>query len=124
MLLPGSKATLGDLAALRAEGWDVDILAHVRRGGSVLGLCGGYQMLGRRIADPLGLEGSAGGADGLGLLEVETVLEPAKVLALRGVARGRARASPCAATRSTWAARRGRGWRGRCCATAPPRTGR
>ena len=60
VVLPGSKATLGDLAALRAEGWDVDILAHVRRGGWVLGLCGGYQMLGRRIADPLGLEGGAG----------------------------------------------------------------
>ena len=83
VVLPGSKATLGDLAALRAEGWDVDIKAHVRRGGSVLGLCGGYQMLGQRIEDPLGLEGSAGGADGLGLLEVETVLEPAKVLAVR-----------------------------------------
>ena len=78
-----ARRTLGDLAALRAEGWDVDILAHVRRGGSVLGLCGGYQMLGQRIDDPLGLEGSAGGADGLGLLEVETVLEPAKVLAVR-----------------------------------------
>ena len=83
VVLPGSKAALGDLAALRAEGWDIDIQAHVRRSGSVLGLCGGYQMLGRRIEDPLGLEGSAGGADGLGLLQVETVLEPAKVLALR-----------------------------------------
>src|SRR5690606_13374942 len=47
VLLPGSKSTIADLAALRAEGWDVDILAHVRRGGRVLGLCGGYQMLGR-----------------------------------------------------------------------------
>ena len=83
VVLPGSKATLGDLAALRAEGWDVDIQAHVRRGGSVLGLCGGYQMLGRRIADPLGLEDGPAGAPGLGLLDVETVLEPAKVLALR-----------------------------------------
>jgi adenosylcobyric acid synthase len=83
VLLPGSKATLADLAALRAEGWDVDILAHARRGGWVLGLCAGYQMLGRRIGDPLGVDGAPGEAAGLGLLEVETVLEPAKVLALR-----------------------------------------
>ena len=83
VLLPGSKSTLGDLAALRAEGWDIDILAHVRRGGWVLGLCGGYQMLGRTIADPDGLEGPPGATAGLGLLAVDTVLEPAKVLALR-----------------------------------------
>jgi adenosylcobyric acid synthase len=83
VLLPGSKATLTDLAALRAEGWDVDILAHVRRGGWVLGLCAGYQMLGRGLADPAGLEGPPGATEGLGLLEVDTVLEPAKVLALR-----------------------------------------
>ncbi|MEK0082756.1 cobyric acid synthase [Benzoatithermus flavus] len=83
VLLSGSKATLADLAALRREGWDVDILAHVRRGGRVLGLCGGYQMLGRWIADPLGLEGAPGEAPGLGLLEVDTVLEPVKTLALR-----------------------------------------
>jgi adenosylcobyric acid synthase len=80
ILLPGSKATLGDLAALRAEGWDIDILAHVRRGGAVLGLCAGYQMLGRRIADPEGIEGMAGEAQGLGLLEVDTVLTPEKTL--------------------------------------------
>ncbi len=83
VLLPGSKATLADLAVLRHEGWDIDILAHVRRGGWVLGLCGGYQMLGRRIADPRGLEGAAGEVVGLGLLEVDTLLEPAKTLALR-----------------------------------------
>ncbi|HEX6010518.1 MAG TPA: cobyric acid synthase, partial [Geminicoccaceae bacterium] len=81
VLLPGSKSTLGDLAALRREGWDVDILAHARRGGWVLGLCGGYQMLGRTIADPLGLEGAPGQAAGLGLLAVDTVLEPIKTLA-------------------------------------------
>ncbi len=80
VLLPGSKATLADLAALRREGWDVDIAAHVRRGGHVLGLCGGYQMLGRRIADPDGIEGPAGEAPGLGLLDIETVLTPAKTL--------------------------------------------
>jgi len=80
ILLPGSKATLADLAALRAEGWDVDIAAHVRRGGRVLGLCGGYQMLGVRVADPEGVEGAPGEAPGLGLLGVETVLSPSKVL--------------------------------------------
>ncbi len=83
ILLPGSKATRADLAALRAEGWDIDILAHARRGGRVLGLCGGYQMLGRRVIDPSGLEGAAGESAGLGLLDVETVLAPAKTLALR-----------------------------------------
>jgi adenosylcobyric acid synthase len=83
VVLPGSKATLGDLAALRTAGWDIDIVAHVRRGGWILGLCGGYQMLGRRIADPLGLEGPPGETRGLGLLKVDTTLEPAKVLALR-----------------------------------------
>jgi adenosylcobyric acid synthase len=74
VILPGSKATLADLAALRAEGWDVDLAAHVRRGGAVLGICGGLQMLGRRIADPEGVEGRPGEAAGLGLLDVETVL--------------------------------------------------
>ena len=123
VVLPGSKATLGDLAALRAEGWDVDIKAHVRRGGSVLGLCGGYQMLGQRIEDPLGLEGSAGGADGLGLLEVETVLEPAKVLALRAWREVRS-GEPVRGYEIHMGARRGRGWRGRCFATAPLRMGR
>ena len=80
VVLPGSKATLSDLAFLRDEGWDVDILAHVRRGGRVLGLCGGYQMLGRRVADPGGIEGPPGEALGLGLLDVETILTSAKTL--------------------------------------------
>src|SRR5258708_25248892 len=80
VLLPGSKATLADLAVLRAEGWDIDILAHARRGGRVLGLCAGFQMLGRRIADPAGIEGPGGAAEGLGLLDVETILGPAKSL--------------------------------------------
>ena len=57
VVLPGSKATIADLAFFRAQGWDIDLFAHVRRGGRVLGLCGGYQMLGRRIADPDGTEG-------------------------------------------------------------------
>jgi adenosylcobyric acid synthase len=81
VLLPGSKSTLADLAALRAAGWDIDIQAHSRAGGAVLGLCGGYQMLGRAIADPEGMEGPPGTAPGLGLLDVETVLSPEKRLA-------------------------------------------
>ncbi len=80
VILPGSKSTLADLAALRATGWDIDLAAHIRRGGRVLGLCGGYQMLGRSVADPDGIEGPAGAAPGLGLLDVETVLEPRKQL--------------------------------------------
>jgi adenosylcobyric acid synthase len=74
ILLPGSKSTMADLGALRAEGWDIDILAHRRRGGAVLGLCGGFQMLGRTIADPEGIEGAPGAVPGLGLLAVDTVL--------------------------------------------------
>lgn len=81
VLLPGSKSTIADLAALREHGWDIDILAHARRGGWVLGLCGGYQMLGRRIEDPEGVEGPAGGVPGLGLLDVVTVLSGEKRLA-------------------------------------------
>ncbi|HEX2113821.1 MAG TPA: cobyric acid synthase [Alphaproteobacteria bacterium] len=80
VLLPGSKATLSDLGALRQAGWDIDLLAHARRGGHVIGLCGGYQMLGRNIADPNGIEGPARTAPGLGLLEVDTILEPHKIL--------------------------------------------
>ena len=80
VLLPGSKATLADLAFLRAQGWDIDIAAHVRRGGAVLGVCGGYQLMGRTIADPGGIEGPAGEAPGLGLLDVETVLADGKTL--------------------------------------------
>lgn len=80
ILLTGSKATLADLAFLRAQGWDIDIAAHVRRGGHVLGLCGGYQMLGLRVADPMGVEGPAGEAAGLGLLPVATELTPDKAV--------------------------------------------
>jgi len=80
IILPGSKATIADLAALRSEGWDIDIKAHHRRGGLIVGLCGGYQMLGKRIADPLGIEGAPADVEGLGLLDVETILSPAKVL--------------------------------------------
>jgi len=75
VILPGSKSTIGDLAFLRAQGWDIDIKAHVRRGGHVLGLCGGYQMLGRVIADPDGIDGAAGSVDGLGLLDITTTMQ-------------------------------------------------
>jgi adenosylcobyric acid synthase len=80
VLLLGAKATIVDLAVLREAGFHIDIGAHVRRGGSVLGLCGGYQMLGRAIRDPLGLEGPASTAEGLGLLDVETILSSDKRL--------------------------------------------
>jgi adenosylcobyric acid synthase len=80
VVLLGAKATIADLAALRETGFHIDISAHVRRGGSVLGLCGGYQMLGHAIHDPGGLEGPAGTAEGLGLLNVETTLAADKRL--------------------------------------------
>ena len=78
VILPGSKSTIADLDALRTTGWDIDLKAHHRRGGRVLGLCGGYQMLGRLIHDPQGLEGTANTVPGLGLLDVETTLLPEK----------------------------------------------
>jgi adenosylcobyric acid synthase len=80
VIVPGSKSTRGDLAFLRAQGWDIDLLAHHRRGGHVLGLCGGYQMLGRSVADPEGIEGPSGETPGLGLLDVTTVMTPQKTL--------------------------------------------
>jgi len=80
VVLPGSKSTIADLASLREFGWDVDLKAHLRRGGSVLGICGGYQMLGRSIADPHGIEGPPSKVEGLGLFDVDTILEGDKVL--------------------------------------------
>jgi len=80
IVLPGSKATIADLAALRGAGFDIDIAAHRRRGGTVLGLCGGYQMLGRTIADPDGIEGPPAKCEGLGLIDVETTLSGEKRL--------------------------------------------
>ena len=74
VVIPGTKSTRGDLAFLREQGWDIDLLAHHRRGGRILGICGGYQMLGARISDPNGIEGPAGMTEGLGLLQVETVM--------------------------------------------------
>lgn len=80
VILPGSKSTRGDLAFLRQQGWDIDLAAHVRRGGRVLGICGGYQMLGRTVSDPDGIEGEPGTTTGLGLLDVTTVMTPHKTL--------------------------------------------
>jgi adenosylcobyric acid synthase len=80
VLIPGSKSTIADLAAFRAQGWDIDLAAHVRRGGHVLGLCGGYQMLGREIRDAEGVEGPPGSVPGLGLLDVVTEMVPEKRL--------------------------------------------
>jgi adenosylcobyric acid synthase len=80
IILPGSKATIADLGALREAAFDLDIVAHRRRGGMILGLCGGYQMLGSVIRDPSGIEGPPGSAPGLGLLAVETVLSADKRL--------------------------------------------
>ncbi len=80
ILLPGSKATIADLHDLRASGWDIDLKAHVRRGGRVLGMCGGYQMLGQRISDPHGIEGVPGSIEGLGLLDIATTFGREKKL--------------------------------------------
>lgn len=80
VIIPGSKSTRADLAFLRGQGWDVDIAAHARRGGRILGICGGYQMLGRMVRDPEGIEGPQGETPGLGLLDVETLMLPDKHL--------------------------------------------
>ncbi|MEL7544907.1 MAG: cobyric acid synthase, partial [Pseudomonadota bacterium] len=80
VILPGSKSTASDLRHFRKSGWAIDLEAHIRRGGHVLGLCGGYQMLGARVADPDGIEGAVGVEPGLGLLDVETTLTPEKKL--------------------------------------------
>jgi adenosylcobyric acid synthase len=80
VILPGSKATIADLAFLRGQGWDIDLAAHVRRGGRVLGICAGYQMLGASVADPLGIEGPPGMTSGLGLLDITTVMAGDKTL--------------------------------------------
>ena len=81
VVLPGSKTTIADLAAFRREGWDIDLFAHLRRGGHVLGLCGGYQMLGKVVRDSGGIEGPPGAAPGLGLLDIETEISGGKMLA-------------------------------------------
>jgi adenosylcobyric acid synthase len=80
VVIPGSKSTIADLIDFRRNGWDRDLAAHRRRGGHVVGICGGYQMLGRVVRDPLGIEGKVTETDGLGLLDVETVMEPEKTV--------------------------------------------
>ena len=80
IIIPGSKATIADLDFMRKEGWDTDIIAHVRHGGSVLGICGGYQMLGNMVFDPSGIEGSQREGKGLGLLDVVSTITNRKAL--------------------------------------------
>ncbi|OXS22800.1 cobyric acid synthase CobQ [Pseudomonas fluorescens] len=80
IILPGSKSVRSDLAYLRANGWDSAVARHLRYGGKVLGICGGLQMLGEQVHDPLGLEGPSGSSDGLGLLAFSTTLEEEKQL--------------------------------------------
>ena len=79
IILPGSKSTIADLGHLRAQGWALDIQSHVRRGGQVWGICGGYQMLGRQLHDPEGIEGPAGSVEGLGLLDIDTIMGGDKI---------------------------------------------
>jgi adenosylcobyric acid synthase len=80
IVLPGSKSTIGDLHDFKRQGWDRDLSAHVRRGGRVIGICGGYQMLGRKVCDPHGLEGLETETEGLSLLDVETEMAPEKTV--------------------------------------------
>ena len=80
VVIPGSKSTIGDLIQFRENGWDRDLADHRRRGGHIVGICGGYQMLGHAVRDPHGIEGVVTETDGLGLLDVETVLEPEKTV--------------------------------------------
>ena len=91
IILPGSKSVQADLAWLRANGWEAAIARHLRYGGKLIGICGGMQMLGRWLHDPLGLEGAPGSVKGLGYLDFETTLETSKKL------------RPSPATKSTWA---------------------
>lgn len=80
IILPGSKNVRGDLDYLRAHGWDKVLTQHLRYGGKVLGICGGFQMLGHLIHDPFAMEGDAGSSSGLGWLNMETTLEQTKQL--------------------------------------------
>ncbi|MBX3568550.1 MAG: cobyric acid synthase [Rhizobiaceae bacterium] len=80
IVIPGSKSTIGDLIEFRRNGWDADLADHRRRGGHIVGICGGYQMLGRVVRDPHGIEGGVRETEGLGLLDVETVMEPEKTV--------------------------------------------
>ncbi|MCP4314723.1 MAG: cobyric acid synthase [Hyphomicrobiales bacterium] len=80
VVIPGSKSTISDLIALRRNGWNRQLDQHVRRDGHVIGICGGFQLLGRKVSDPDAIEGKVTEIDGLGLLDVETVMEPAKTV--------------------------------------------
>jgi adenosylcobyric acid synthase len=80
VILPGSKSVRADLASLRAAGWEDHLQHHLRYGGKLIGICGGFQMLGRRISDPEGLEGPVGESPGLGYLDFDTILQPQKQL--------------------------------------------
>ncbi|CAN0206005.1 unnamed protein product [Chrysoparadoxa australica] len=80
VIIPGSKSTRGDLAFVREQGWDIDLMAHHRRGGRILGICGGYQMLGDSVDDPHGIEGPPGKDPGLGLLRIDTLMTADKSL--------------------------------------------
>jgi hypothetical protein len=122
VILAGSKATIADLAALRAAGWDVDLAAHVRRGGRVLGLCGGYQMLGTAIADPDGIEGRRRASPVSACSTSRRRSGPPRSCARRGAARATACASP--ATRCTWVAPTAPTPRGRCWRWIPAPTAR
>ena len=74
VIIPGTKSTIEDLKFIRQQKWDLDLAGHINRGGYVLGICGGYQILGNTISDPDGIEGSAGSTDGLGYLDVQTIM--------------------------------------------------
>jgi adenosylcobyric acid synthase len=78
VIIPGTKSTLSDLKVFKNQGWDIDLYAHVRRGGKVLGICGGYQMLGETVSDKQGIEGIEGSQKALGLLNVNTEMMPEK----------------------------------------------
>ncbi|MER8909290.1 cobyric acid synthase [Mesorhizobium sp. M0854] len=80
VVIPGSKSTIGDLLKFHENGWDRDLAAHRKRGGHIVGICGGFQMLGHIVRDPDGIEGSVTETQGLGLLDVETVMEPEKTV--------------------------------------------
>ncbi|MET3137491.1 adenosylcobyric acid synthase [Undibacterium sp. GrIS 1.2] len=80
IILPGSKNTRADLAFLLEQGWQPVLEKHLRYGGKIIGICGGYQMLGHVVSDPHGVEGIAGDSDGLGLLDISTELTKDKRL--------------------------------------------